>query len=65
MYDAEWLVEAWEPERDVVREQLAYCKAFVCAVAAYEAAVASMPHERIRLRHGARIMRESGPGVRR
>jgi hypothetical protein len=58
MFDAVWLVEHWHAEREQLVEQLAYCKNFACAEAAYNAAITAMPLERIILRQGMRVMRE-------
>ena len=58
MYNAVWLVEQWEPDREDIREQLAYCKSFACAEAAYLAALEAMPFDRIIFRQGARVIKE-------
>lgn len=58
MYNAEWLVELWEPGREAIKEQLAYCKSFACAEAAYLAALDLYPYDRVIFRHGARVIKE-------
>lgn len=58
IYGAHWLVETWEPDREVIREKLAYCNSFACAEAAYKAAVEAMPYERIIFRHRMRVIKE-------
>jgi hypothetical protein len=57
MYNAEWLIEAQKPDGTLI-EQLAYCKSFACAEAAYDAAVRTRPYEHIVFRHGARLLRK-------
>lgn len=56
MYDAEWLVESWDGDR--IKEKLAYCNSFACAQAAYDAAVISLPYDRITFRQRTRLIRE-------
>jgi hypothetical protein len=58
MYNAVWLVELWEPEREVLKEQIAYCKCFAAAEAAYNATLTAYPYDRVIFRQGARTMRE-------
>lgn len=58
MFNAVWLVEHWHAEREDLIEQLAYCKVFACAEAAYNAALIAMPFDRIIFRHGMRVMKE-------
>lgn len=58
MFNAVWLVEHWHADREELIEQLAYCKVFACAEAAYNAAVVAMPFDRIVFRHGARTIEE-------
>lgn len=59
MHNAEWLIEAWTADGKAVREQLAYCKCFACAEAAYEAAIIAYPYDRVTFRHGVRLIREN------
>lgn len=58
MYNAEWLVDLWWPDGSQIREQIAYCKSFAVAEAAYHAALKVYPYDRVTFRHGARVIRE-------
>lgn len=58
MFNAVWLVDAWDQSGTRIIEQVAYCKCFAAAEAAYEAAIKAYPYDRVTFRHGMRVIRE-------
>ncbi|SEK36667.1 hypothetical protein SAMN04515666_101336 [Bosea lupini] len=60
-------VEAEDRElkrRDPVRTIVAQCAGLTLGFAVYEAALQRWPHDRLMLRHGARVIRDTHPQPR-
>jgi hypothetical protein len=63
--DLDIVVEICERDRNgAARAVKARCAALTIGFAAYDATLARHPHERVLLRHGARIIRDSHPQPR-
>ena len=58
IYDSHWQVEQIG-KNDEVLEKIAYTNFFFAAEAAYEAALVSMPNDRILFRNRMRVIRKS------
>ncbi|HVE04588.1 MAG TPA: hypothetical protein VNB30_11080 [Rhizomicrobium sp.] len=57
--ELDFKVEQWS-ERDVIERVFAICDRADVGLAAFEASVAAYPDKHITLRHGARVIRDSG-----